>query len=72
LAHTAFEELYPLGRNLNLEIEHAPPVWGDSVMIRQVFVNLLSNAIKFSHAKEVPRIKIGRDVAGRSDLLRTG
>jgi PAS domain S-box-containing protein len=64
LAHSAFEELQPsvATGKLQLEIEHLPPVAGDSAMMHQVFVNLLSNAVKFSRTREVPKIRVGATV----------
>ena len=35
-----------------------PPVWGDEVLLRQVFVNLLSNAVKYSSKSSHRRIEI--------------
>ena len=65
-AREAFAELQPAvaGGKLQLEIEHIPPVRGDSAMMHQVFVNLLSNAIKFSRARTPARIKVGGYVKG--------
>jgi len=64
LANSVALELRPVivGDKLQLEIEHLPPVAGDSAMMRQVFVNLLSNAIKFSRAKETPKVFVGATV----------
>jgi hypothetical protein len=46
-----------------LNIKTLPPAWGDSAMLRQVFVNLLDNAIKFSSGREDAAIEVG----GRCD-----
>jgi hypothetical protein len=46
-----------------LNIKTLPPAWGDSAMLRQVFVNLLDNAIKFSSEREDAAIEVG----GRCD-----
>ena len=61
MAREVVTELQPsvAGSPLQVEIEHLPPVAGDSAMLRQVFVNLLSNAIKFSRTREVPKIQVG-------------
>jgi PAS domain S-box-containing protein len=66
LAYSVFVELRPVvvGDKLQLEIGHIPPAWGDSAMMRQVFVNLLTNAIKFSSNKEPAIIKVGGSVEG--------
>ena len=64
LARAVFDELRTSsdGNKVQLEIEHLPPVRGDSAMMRQVFVNLLSNAIKFSRIREMPMIRVGATV----------
>jgi PAS domain S-box-containing protein len=64
LARGIFDELKTAvaDNKLQMEIEHLPPVRGDSAMMRQVFVNLLANAIKFSRPKETPRIHVGASV----------
>ena len=61
MARGVVEELRPTesGATMQFEIEHLPPVWGDSAMLRQVFMNLLSNAIKFSHPNATPKIAVG-------------
>jgi PAS domain S-box-containing protein len=41
-----------------LEIEELPDVYGDPVLIRQVWYNLIENALKFSKDREQIRIKI--------------
>jgi light-regulated signal transduction histidine kinase (bacteriophytochrome) len=66
LAHEAMEELRPAVNidKLRREIGRLPPAWGDSAMMRQVFVNLLSNAIKFSRSRETPRIEVGGAAQG--------
>jgi PAS domain S-box-containing protein len=66
MARDVFKELQPadVDSKLQVEIEPLPPAYGDSAMMRQVFVNLLSNAIKFSRTSETPKIKVGGSVAG--------
>lgn len=40
-------------------IDPLPPAYGDSSLIRQVFVNLFSNALKYSRTKEAMQINVG-------------
>jgi PAS domain S-box-containing protein len=64
MARDVFAELQAsaVHSKVQLEIDHLPSAWGDSAMMRQVFVNLLSNAIKFSRGKETPKISVGATV----------
>lgn len=40
-------------------LQNLPEVYGDSVMMKQVWINLLSNALKFSAPREVITIEVG-------------
>ncbi|HTE14813.1 MAG TPA: response regulator [Burkholderiales bacterium] len=42
-------------------IRHAslPKIWGDSTLLRQVWINLISNALKYSSKRQSPMIEIG-------------
>lgn len=64
LAHSVIEELQPVGRTLQAEIEPLPACMGDHSMMHQVFVNLLSNAIKFSSSMEIATIRVGGYIEG--------
>jgi signal transduction histidine kinase len=46
-------------RKLEFHINLLPPAYGDSGMVRQVFVNLLTNAIKFTRLKDNSVIEVG-------------
>jgi PAS domain S-box-containing protein len=61
LALNAFQSLITadLTEAPQLNIKTLPPAWGDSAMLRQVFVNLLDNAIKFSSGKQDVTIEVG-------------
>jgi len=47
------------GRNIDLKIGPLPEVYGDSAMLRQVFVNLISNAFKYTKMRPDAVIEIG-------------
>ncbi len=61
LAKAVIEELSTTapGRVLQFNIKTLPFAYGDSGMIRQVFVDLLSNAIKFTRPRETAVIEVG-------------
>jgi PAS domain S-box-containing protein len=44
---------------VKLSVQKLPEVYGDSVMMKQVWINLLSNALKFSALREVITIEVG-------------
>jgi light-regulated signal transduction histidine kinase (bacteriophytochrome) len=39
-----------------------PPAWGDSALLRQVWLNLIDNAIKYSSKRAQPRVEISSRV----------
>ncbi|HKQ25563.1 MAG TPA: CHASE3 domain-containing protein [Burkholderiales bacterium] len=50
-------------------IGNLPPAWGDTALLKQVWVNLLSNAIKYSGKNDSAKVEIGcleSDAPGRS------
>ena len=49
----------PAAEYLNLVINVLPPILGDYVLLKQVWINLISNALKFSSTKPNPKIEIG-------------
>jgi light-regulated signal transduction histidine kinase (bacteriophytochrome) len=42
-----------------LKIADLPVVYGDSALLKQVFINLISNALKYSGKVESPKVEIG-------------
>lgn len=47
---------------ITYEIEFLPPVYGDEVLIRQVFYNLIQNAVKYTSKVQQPTIKISSNI----------
>ena len=47
------------GRNVVINTSVLPDVWGDEMLLRQVWINLISNALKYSRKKESAVIEIG-------------
>ena len=55
------------GANADVSVGELPQMWGDPVLLRQVWVNLISNALKYSAKKPLPLIQItGFDTDGQS------
>lgn len=46
-------------RDVQLEIKHFPPAYGDRTLINQVLTNLISNSIKFTRIREQAVIEVG-------------
>lgn len=48
----------------DIKINHLFPIYGDLMLITQVWINLVSNAIKYSSKKEKPVLEIGSRKTG--------
>jgi PAS domain S-box-containing protein len=46
-------------RTIEFIVRPLEEIYGDSSMMRQVWINLISNALKYSKRQEVPKIEIG-------------
>ena len=66
LAAAALLELLPAGGDVEVVWGALPDAWGDSSLLRQVWVNLISNALKFSGERAERRIEIGGEIGGES------
>lgn len=61
LFQNAFNELKQSnkGRDIQLEIEPLPTVYGDRALLQQVISNLLANSFKFTATRETTLIEVG-------------
>ena len=61
LVESVLEELKPQheGRELELRVGDLPPTYGDSSLLKQVWINLLSNALKYSRGRTPAIVEIG-------------
>ncbi len=61
MANSIFHEITDEAQRkaINFRINEIPPVFGDTNLIRQVWINLISNAVKFSSRREDSVIEIG-------------
>ena len=46
------------GAKAEMSLGGLPPTWGDSTLLRQVWVNLISNALKYSATRPRPHVQI--------------
>jgi signal transduction histidine kinase len=47
------------GRSVSISVGDVPPLWGDPVLLKQVFVNLIGNAFKYTRTRAEAVIEIG-------------
>lgn len=46
-------------RKINWNVDHLPNVFGDPILLKQVWINLLDNAVKYSRNADIAEITIG-------------
>jgi len=70
LIQNAFNELKQSNkdRNIQLEIEPLPPVYGDRALLQQVISNLIANSFKFTGPRETALIEVGFQV-GKKEYI---
>lgn len=70
LIQNAFNELKQSNkdRDIQLEIEPLPPVYGDRALLQQVISNLLANSFKFTAPRETALIEVGFQV-GKKEYI---
>jgi PAS domain S-box-containing protein len=59
LARVVVEDLRQGQKEAEISIGELPDAFGDTALLRQVWINLLSNAFKFSRQNPSPRIEVG-------------
>lgn len=67
-AHEVFQELRSAKDTIQFLLHDIPNAYGDSSMIRQVWVNLIDNALKFTRGKENRKIEIGNIIAETENI----
>ena len=70
LVRQVLSDLYLMqeGRYIEAAIGDLPPCQADPALLKQVWVNLLSNAMKFSSKRAVPRIAVGCQYEGDTQV----
>jgi light-regulated signal transduction histidine kinase (bacteriophytochrome) len=68
-AATEVQSLYS-GPDPNIEIAELPAIWGDAMVMRQVWCNLIGNALKYSAKRPLPRIRISGRIEDREAIYQ--
>jgi PAS domain S-box-containing protein len=68
LACDAWQELAEHNRHADVQIDQLPGSFGDSALLKQVWLNLLSNALKYSRDRMPPRVHVGHVLEGEQDV----
>jgi light-regulated signal transduction histidine kinase (bacteriophytochrome) len=68
-AATEVQSLYS-GPDPKIEIGELPAIWGDAMVMRQVWCNLIGNALKYSAKRPLPRIRISGRIEDREAIYQ--
>ena len=69
LVRSVVTETKPLNEKATVIIGELPQLFGDALMLRQVFINLVGNALKYSSHKEAPVVEIGCFKQNNNDVI---
>jgi PAS domain S-box-containing protein len=56
------------GRQIDIRTGVLPDCWGDSALVKQVWVNLLSNAVKYTRGRERSLVETGCESSNGEDI----
>jgi light-regulated signal transduction histidine kinase (bacteriophytochrome) len=57
------------GRSIRVSVGDLPPVWGDTALLKQVFVNLIDNAFKYTRLRDDAVVEIGSRKIGDEQVF---